>query len=125
MMPPRKQKQPRKLAVAAVLALLTTIAIALPGFYRVYHRFRQNSSIASMTTIAAALECYRSAMGSYPEARSARALVAVLRPYSRAPLEAVDGWGRELRVFSTKESYMVMSQGRDGVVDIHPSARGH
>jgi type II secretory pathway pseudopilin PulG len=102
------------LVIGGILA-----AIAIPNFLSARDRAALHQTMASMQTVAAALDSYYRQNGGYPSAGSLAELQAALQPHA-ASLPREDGWDHEFRYLCWPaaprgcEHYTLASAGKDG-----------
>jgi len=104
------------LVLVAIIGILA--AIAIPNFLTALQRSRQKRSMADITSVAPALDKYKTERGSFPDASSYLAeLEPALMPSYTTKLPRVDGWGTALRYECWPrggcQSYALASAGAD------------
>jgi len=87
---------------------------AFDAFERALNTAKIERARADLETLAAALEAYRRARGSYVAAASATALVDNLNPLYTAAFIRFDPWHRPYEYEGTRERFTLRSLGADG-----------
>jgi general secretion pathway protein G len=130
---PRPQGANRGLLVGIIIGILFVVllasgiiaAIAIPNLLSAIQRSKQKRTMANIRTIATACEAYAVDHSMYPDATSIKELRPMLVPSYLKTLPEKDGWDRIYAYQSWKKdesqkgptSYMIVSFGKDGVVD--------
>ncbi|HET7436748.1 MAG TPA: prepilin-type N-terminal cleavage/methylation domain-containing protein [Thermoanaerobaculia bacterium] len=120
------------LIVVAIIGLLA--AIAVPNLITAMHRARQKRTMADMRQIALSWETRAQDTGHYTAAGVGLSLCCtepvtigelevMLVPTYIRPLNAKDGWGRNLEfgVDDTSTTYMITSYGKNGLKETTPT----
>lgn len=96
-------------------------AIAVPNFLNAVDTGKQKRTMADMRSIGTAVEMWHVDNGSYPGPTdgwvSATWLTEHLQPVYIRSLPVLDGWEHETMYWSDGESYMIVSPGKDGVME--------
>jgi general secretion pathway protein G len=95
------------------------VIISIDGWVKrpMTQRDRQKRTMADMRSIATAIEEYSIDNNFYPSAWSIEELEPYVAPYYFRTPPGRDGWGNDLIVQSTPEEYVLLSTGRDGLLD--------
>jgi len=99
--------------IAAALMALAYVK----SIYPANQRSKQKRTQADLRTIGTAIEAWAQDTREYPVVARYEALVPILEPKYIKSLPRVDAWGTPYRYEATKDSYAIMSAGRDGVFE--------
>lgn len=114
------------LGAVSMLTIPIIAAIAIPNFIDAVQRGRQKRTVTDMTSIARALEQYRSTHESYPPSDSVFKPLKELSDqlaasgFDEVPL--TDGWNRDILYYRSAfepDQYLLVSKGRDGTMQGH------
>lgn len=91
-------------------------AIAIPNLLNAIDRGKQKRTMADLRTIANGIEAYSNEHGTYPVAQDLVTLRPLLSPDYVLSLPMRDGWNHQMLVASEETSYLLISPGKDGVL---------
>lgn len=106
--------------LGALFVLGLVAAIVIPNLLNGIDRGKQRRTMIEIRSISSAIEAYAVDYGAKPEAENLEQLKAVLVPKFIANLPQLDGWGKPLNVYSSRDHYQIISTGKDGQPDNCP-----
>ncbi|MCP3982038.1 MAG: hypothetical protein GY716_22260 [bacterium] len=107
------------LAGSLMIGLLVA-AIALPNLLNAVDRGKTKRTLADLQAIAAGVERYRSDHGAYPVASDIATLSGLLQPNYLNSVPLQDGWQGEFVAESDVDEFLLLSSGKDGIVESNP-----
>lgn len=108
------------LGVVAPFILGIVSAIAIPNFLNAVDRGKQKRSWVDLQSLAAGAETFALDNNAYPVAEDVHQLNDLLVPEYVSNRLILDGWGNEFQVAAAAEGYILLSTGKDGMVQADP-----
>ncbi len=105
------------IAFATICGVGVIASIEIPNLLNAIDRGRQKRTMADLRSIGTAIEFYGATNDRYPDAQSLVELTPQIYPEFIQGVPATDGWGHPIQVRSNAESYVVISPGKDGLLD--------
>ena len=123
--PPKKKMSGCVIALligAALVALSVPVigiiaAIAVPNLLNAIDRGKQKRTMADIRSIALGIENYAVDHDVYPTATDMDELSRLLSPDYIRHVPERDGWANPIRAASSPVEYLLISGGKDGVLD--------